>query len=97
MPKRTPYADTGEYRLLYKYLRDRFADRVVLTFGQIEDLVGFSLPSGARLQREWWNVAASTSAPESEPSASWTLADRTASVNLSARTVAFERNPSLPD
>ena len=96
MPKRTPYADTGEYRLLYKYLRDRFADRVVLTFGQIEDLVGFSLPSGARLQREWWNVAAST-AHESEPSASWTLADRTASVNLSARTVAFERNPSLPD
>jgi hypothetical protein len=92
MPKQTPYADSGQYRLLYKYLRDRFADRVVLTFGQIEDLVGFALPSGARLQQEWWNVAAPT-ARESEPSASWTLADRTASVNLSARTVAFERNP----
>jgi hypothetical protein len=96
MPKHIPYADTGEYRLLYKYLRDRFADRVVLTFGQIEDLVGFSLPSGAWLQHEWWNVA-SPAAHESEPSASWTLADRTASVNLSARTVAFERNSSLSD
>jgi hypothetical protein len=96
MPKQTPYADTGEYRLLYKYLRDRFADRVVLTFGQIEDLVGFSLPSIASLQQEWWNVTAPTARP-SEPSASWTLADRTASVNLSARTVAFERNSSLPD
>jgi hypothetical protein len=91
MAKQNPYADTGEYRHLYKYLRDRFADRVVLTFGQIEDLLGFSLPSVAGLQPEWWNAAAATG-PEVDPSAAWTLADRTATVNLSARTVAFERN-----
>ena len=91
MAKHIPYADTGEYRLLSKYLRDRFADRVVLTFGQIEDLLGFSLPSTARLQGDWWN-AAPRAARDSEPSASWTLAERTATVNLAARTVAFERN-----
>ena len=25
--------EAGHYRLLYKYLRDRFSDRLVLTFG----------------------------------------------------------------
>ena len=38
---------TGEYRLLYKYLHDRFADRVVLTFSEIESLIGFALPAAA--------------------------------------------------
>ena len=47
-PKRGD-GDAGEYRLLYKYLRDRFSDRLVLTFGQIEDLLGFSLPVAARV------------------------------------------------
>ena len=43
--ERTPRRgeEAGEYRLLYIYLRDRFSDRLVLTFGQIEDLLGLSL------------------------------------------------------
>jgi hypothetical protein len=82
--------EAGEYRLLYKYLRDRFADRLVLTFGQIEDLLGFSLPSPARAQREWWGNTSSV-ADESRHSDAWTLAGRTASVNLSAQCVTFER------
>ena len=40
---------SGKYRLLYKYLEDRYAKTVVLTFGEIEDLLGFSLPDQARL------------------------------------------------
>ena len=46
--------DAGEYRLLFEYLRDRFSDRLVLTFRQIEDLLGFALPAPARVQRDWW-------------------------------------------
>jgi hypothetical protein len=82
--------DAGEYRLLYKYLRDRYANRVVLTFDEIEDLLGFSLPECAQLQREWWEET-DPLVPASEQSAAWTLADRSATVNLSARTVLFER------
>lgn len=82
--------DAGEYRLLYKYLRDRYANRVVLTFVEIEDLLGFSLPECARLQREWWEET-DPLVRASEQSAAWTLADRSATVNLSARTVVFER------
>lgn len=81
-------ADAGEYRLLYKYLRDRFADRLVLTFTQIEDLLGFALPGPARVQREWWENAQSNRSTQSD---AWTLANRTANVNLSAQCVTFER------
>ncbi len=34
----------GEYKSLYEYLEHRYANTVVLTFAQIEDLLGFTLP-----------------------------------------------------
>jgi hypothetical protein len=81
----------GEYKGLYKYLRDRYANRVVLTFGEIEDLVGFSLPGPARLQTEWW-AGSDAVAHRTAQSDSWTLASRTATVNLAAQNVLFERH-----
>ena len=82
--------DAGKYRLLSKYLRDRFADRLVLTFAQIEDLLGFALPGMARRQLEWWGDpdATTTRSPQSD---AWTLAGRTATVDLRAESVTFER------
>lgn len=82
--------DAGEYHLLYKYLRDRYANRLVLTFAQIEDLLGFPLPGPARLQAEWWEGTDASDHPSAQ-SDSWTLASRTATVNLMAQTVVFER------
>jgi hypothetical protein len=79
-----------EYRGLHKYLDGRFAQTVVLTFAQIEDLLGFALPDLARLGREWW-VTADASGPASAQSRAWTQANRTAVPNLSAQTVMFER------
>jgi len=84
--------ETGEYGLLYKHLRDRFSDRLVLTFGQIEDLLGFSLPLAARVELEWWGTTRAV-ADRSKQSDAWTLARRTASVNLRAQYVTFEREP----
>jgi hypothetical protein len=52
---REGHATADEYELLYKYLRDRYANRVVLTFAEIEDLLGFSLPVDARVQQMWWS------------------------------------------
>ena len=82
-------AMSGKYLLLYKYLEGRYANRVVLTFAEIEDLLGFALPGQARLQSEWWtaedHVAGS---PQSD---SWILARRTAVPNMVAHTVIFER------
>lgn len=81
---------SGKYLLLYKYLHDRYADTVVLTFGQIESLLGFALPDQARLNQQWWTNAEATAAGTTH-SDSWVLASRVASPNLLAQTVAFER------
>jgi hypothetical protein len=72
---------TGKYLLLYKYLENRYADTVVLTFAEIEDLLGFELPEQARLQQAWWT----------ENSDAWVLASRTAVPNLVSRCVVFDR------
>jgi hypothetical protein len=80
----------AEYLSLHKYLDDRYADTVVLTFSEIEDLLGFTLPELARIQQDWW----ANSNPQSTPSAqsrSWLQASRTANPNMQAQTVVFER------
>jgi hypothetical protein len=80
----------GTYKSLYQYLENRYANTVVLTFAQIEDLLGFTLPDSARVHHEWWanNDPNDTPPPHSR---SWTLASRTATPNLHAQTVVFER------
>ena len=80
----------GKYRWLYEYLENRYANTVVLTFGQIEDLLGFSLPDLARTDQEWWTIA-DISTTGARCSDAWTLASRTARPNLMAQTVEFER------
>lgn len=89
-PKRHGRAMSGKYLLLYKYLENRYANTVVLTFGEIEDILGFALPDPARLRQEWW-ADADPDAAQAGYSDSWKLASRTAIANLVARTVVFER------
>ena len=80
---------SGEYKLLYKYLHDRYADRVVLTFSEIESLIGFALPAAAFVDLGWW--LAGTTGERTPQSDAWMSAERTAKVNLTARNVHFER------
>jgi len=76
--------------VLLKYLAGRYANAVVLTFAEIEDLLGRSLPERARSSEDWWT------SPDPDAAApriadSWILANRTARPNLRALTVAFDR------
>ena len=48
----------AHYAPLRKYLGTRFADTVVLKFGEIEDLLGIPLPEMARVQAGWWAAVA---------------------------------------
>jgi hypothetical protein len=77
-----------EYLSLHAYLEHRYATTVVLTFEQMESLLGFALPEPARSQPDWWTAAASSR--DRHPH-TWTAAGRTATPNLLAGTVAFER------
>ena len=80
----------SEYRSLYTYLEHRYASVVVLTFEQVEALLGSALPSAATTDRGWWTDATVRANRYSE---AWVGAGRTATPNLSARTVTFERLP----
>jgi hypothetical protein len=80
----------GKYVMLYTYLENRFANTVVLTFAEIEDLLGFRLPDLARVREDWWTSPdLNTTRPRF--SDAWILADRTARPNLPALTVVFDR------
>lgn len=83
-------ASSGAYAALQKYLTGRYANVVVLTFGEIEDLIGFPLPALARVQQDWW-AAPVAGSPTSSQAQSWILSHRTAAPNLMAQTVLFER------
>jgi hypothetical protein len=81
---------SGRSAPLHKYLDDRYADAVVLTFAEIEDLIGFALPPLARLNDDWWTTP-DPDATHSGFADSWIPARRTARPNLRALTVAFDR------
>jgi len=83
----------GQYQGLHKYLHERFANRLVLTFSEIEDLLGFPLPEEASRDSAWWRLPETTVVTSAQSNA-WALAGRTATVNLSARCVVFERTVS---
>ena len=76
------------YLALHKYLADRYANVVVLTFSQMEDLLDSPLPPSARRDPAWWNSDDHNNFAHSN---SWRLAKRTAVANLVAQTVTFER------
>jgi hypothetical protein len=81
---------SGPYLALFDYLENRYANRVVLSFAQIEDLLNGPLPDQAHLRQEWWTDA-EVEVGESKCSDSWLLARRSATPNLLARTVLFAR------
>jgi hypothetical protein len=93
-PVRRVRAYHGEYLALHVYLRDRFAESVILTFSQVEDLLGFALPAAARVEPEWWREPADGVAATTQAEA-WQLASRSAVVNMAASCILFERRLPL--
>ena len=78
----------SEFSAFHGYLEHRYADLVILTFGQIEDLLGSRLPDRARVDAGWWAGSESDTA---RYAGAWRQAGRTARPNLLAGNVAFER------
>jgi hypothetical protein len=53
----------GKYSAIAEHLSQQTVDRVILSFEEIEALIGTSLPSSARNYRAWWSTDASGSHP----------------------------------
>jgi hypothetical protein len=85
---RTSPAVPREYVSLYTYLEHRYATILVLTFEQVEALLGFALPMPAYTDSDWWRA---NSVPRQGCSAAWIAAGRTATPNILAKTVTFVR------
>lgn len=84
---------TGDalYRPLYDYLSARHADRVTLTFAEVESLIDAGLPSEARLDAAWWTAADAVAAD------ACAAADRCVTVNLKSQVVTYDRiEPARP-
>ncbi len=78
----------AEFPVFQQYLEARYADTVLLSFGQIEDLLGAALPETARTRASWWTELDGESA---RYATAWQAAGRTALSNPGARNVTFVR------
>jgi hypothetical protein len=88
VPRPDPSSVPEKYSAFYTYLERRYSSTVVLTFYDIEALLGFPLPSAARSDQTWWT---GTSTGGDRHSQAWSAAHRTAKPNLAAQTVEFVR------
>ncbi len=81
-------AEDSRYAPLGIYLQALQKDRIELTFGQIEEIIGGPLPAYARRHRSWWaNDSVGHVQSRQWIEAGW----RTASINMSGENVAFYR------
>ena len=81
---------SGPHKMFFDYLENRYASTIVLTFGQIEDLLGSTLPAEALVDDKWWTEA-EVDLGEPRRSDCWLLARRSATPNIGARIVRFTR------
>lgn len=77
-----------KYYPLYEFLRQSGQDEVLLSFAQVEDLLGRPLPATARTQRGWWSNRSTAMAQ----SMAWMDAGyHVAQVDLGAEQVIFRK------
>lgn len=86
-PLTKPIKPGKKYRHLAELLENSKEKKMSLTFSQIENAIGFSLPESARQYREFWANTTTHSI-----ALSWlSVGYKTVDVNLANETVIFER------
>lgn len=79
----------SKYDRLRRHLNVRTAGSVVMSFREIETILGSKLPASARKYSAWWaNEEGETSHVQAR---AWMDAGRRATVNLTAETVEFSK------
>jgi len=84
-------AARGKYAQLFRHLSTLDVSRWQTTFGDIESILGFTLPDSARIHRPWWS---NQSNGGHSHALAWQAAGwRACAVDLHAETLVFERMP----
>lgn len=76
---------TGKYRELWRWLKGQSADRVELTFTQVEQVMGIPLPPSSRLHLAHWYGFEGSAVARAIHDAGW----KASAVSLAEETVAF--------
>ena len=78
----------SKYKALSEFLYESWEKRIVLTYEQLEDILGFALPASAHTlpQSYWANTEYHTYAK------SWLALGYKAKVKVASKSVMFERN-----
>ncbi|MEC0239050.1 hypothetical protein P4H66_04085 [Paenibacillus dokdonensis] len=74
----------SKYEPLYKFLKSKNPKRLVMTFIEVEDVLGSSLPVSASKYMAWWDGSS-----QHTQAYSWTKAGYKANPNLSENKVEF--------
>ncbi len=74
----------SKYEPLNKFLKSKGSNRIVMTFLEVEEILGFQLPISALKYMAWWDGAS-----QHTQAYSWTEAGFTAKPNLKEKKVEF--------
>lgn len=82
----------AKYDPLRTYLKEHSGDRITLSFGEVESILGAKLPASAHTHRAWWANQSTKGHPESDAwmNGGWEVEE----VSLAASTVVFCRAAS---
>ena len=85
----------GKYQRLYTYLSSLHLQEWRTSFGEIEAVIGFKLPSSARLHRPWWGNQRGGNGHSH--ALAWSVAGwETAEIDMDAETLLFRRTHPKP-
>lgn len=83
-----PTRHVGKYREHSSWLAHQERDRIDVTFGQVEEIIGFPLPASARRHNAYWSGGQpGSTVGNAIRDAGW----RAANLNLTGERVTLER------
>jgi hypothetical protein len=83
-------AQRGKYAALHRHLMERTGNEWRATFGEIEKVLGFTLPNSAHIHRPWWSNQGEQGG-HSHALAWETAGWKTSQVDMSGEKVVFVR------
>ncbi len=87
--------ERGKYALLHRHLCARGGQEWRVSFTDLEDLLGFTLPESARVHRPWWSNQRNGGHGHA---LAWQVAGwKTRAVDLEQETLVFERDSPVDD
>ena len=87
--------ERGKYALLHRHLRVRAGREWRVSFTDLEELLGFTLPESARVHRPWWSNQRNGGHGHA---LAWQVAGwKTRAVDLEQETLVFERDGLVDD